>query len=411
MYGRFGSLCEEIPVLQRRTRLPAAPKLTILLALLLLAAIPAAAEAKKYKVDGRVKGAPAAKGGAVSVPLQLTGKAGRKLGLGTRRVSVRISRRARLPLSGSGAKGASRLRASGLRAGDRVKGVTSLSRKARRRMRYTPVPTLKLKRVKVIRNARRLAPPGAAPAAPRTLDQALAELPGRVLALTAKVGEFGTLPQQIEAQKLQLESLGTGLEGVTLAFETLTENLEARGVGFEGLALSVEALVLRVEALEQSTSAVEDSLGLMESGIGTIGGALEELATIAPLLSSQASLIRSFPGAEAQVMALDEALRRIESRLGAAETGLGTIGSNVAGLNAAMASLANAVNGVAATALSGDPGTVQAAVNSLGGGVANLEAAFGRLASLNGAAGELVGLEADAVALEGMVVRLGFLGD
>ena len=119
-------------MLHHRTRPPrgrTAAKGATLLALVMLVAVPAAAEAKNYKVDGRVKGAPAAKGGAVAVPLQLTGKAGRKLGLGTRRVSVRISRRARLPLSGSGAKGASRLRASGLRAGDRVKGVTSLSRK------------------------------------------------------------------------------------------------------------------------------------------------------------------------------------------------------------------------------------------------------------------------------------------
>jgi hypothetical protein len=377
-----------------------------LLALLMLAAIPAAAEAKNFKVDGRVKGAPTAKGGAVSVPLQLTKQAGRKLKLGTRNVVVSIKRRARLPLSGSGAQGASRLRATGLQAGDRLKGVTSLTRKARRRMRYTPRPRLKLKRARAIRNARRLAPPGQPPAAaPRTFEQALAELPGRVMALNAKVGEFGTLGQQIEAQKLQLESLGTGIEGVTTAFESVTTALEARP-GFEGVLASVEMLLLRIEGLEASTAAVETTLGSLESGIGTIGGALTELATIAPLLASQASLIKQFPGAESQVMALDETLRRIESRIGSAEAALATIGSNVGGLNASMSAFASAVTGVSGIAASGDLATVQAAVNGLGAGVANLESGFGALASLNGAASAIVGLEADAVALEGMVEAL-----
>jgi prefoldin subunit 5 len=387
-----------------------------LLALLIpvLVAVPAAAEAKNYKVDGRVKGAPTAKGGTVSVPLQLTRAAGNKLRLGTRNVRVSIKRRARLRLSGSAAQGASRLAATGLRAGDRLKGVTSLTRKAKRRMRYTAVPKLKLKRGRVIRNARRLAPPGPpAAAAPRTFEQVLAELPGRVLALNAKVGEFGSLPQQIEAQKLQLESLGTGLEGVTMAFETLTTNVESNpgfelDPGFEALLVQVEALVARVELLEGSTTAVEDALGQLESGIGTIGGALEQLTTMAPLLASQAALIKSFPGAEAQVMAIDETLRRIESRLAAAEAAIGNIGGNVGALNAQMATLTAQVNAAANTAanLGADATAVQNAVNGLAGPVGSLVSAFGGLGSLGGVATELAGLEADAVALEGAVELL-----
>jgi hypothetical protein len=400
-------------VLHRRTRLPAAPKLTILLALVLLVAIPAAAEAKNYKVDGRVKGAPTVRGKAVTVNFQLTRAVGRKLKLGTRAVRISIKRRARLPLSGSAAQ-AARLAASKLQAGDRIKGVTSLTRKARKRMRYVPRPTLKVRRARVIRNARRLAPGGGGGggggggpvAAPRTLEQALAELPGRVMALNAKVGEFGSLPQQIEAQKLQLESLGTGLEGVTTAFEALTTAVEARGVGFEGLLLTVEGLVLQVEGVEASTSAVEDQLGLLESGIGKIGGALQELTLIAPLLASQAALIKSFPGAEAQVMALDETLRRIESRLGAAEAAIGGIGANVGALNAQMATLAAQVNAVSVTAASGDLGTVTAAVNGLSAGVGSLQSAFAGLGGLGGAATEVAGLEADGVALEGQVEML-----
>jgi hypothetical protein len=382
------------------------PRRVTLLALLVLVALPAAAEAKNFKVDGRVKGAPTARGGAVTVPLQLTRAAGNKLRLGTRNVRVSIKRRARLRLSGSAAQGARRLAPSGLRAGDRLKGITSLTRKARRRMRYTAVPKLKLKRARVIRNARRLAPPGsAAPAAPRTLDQALSEMPGRVTALNAKVGEFGSLPQQIEQQKLVLEGLGTGLEGVTTAFETLTSAVEARP-DLVVLVLTVEGLVLRVEALEGSTAAVEESLSQLESGIGTIGGALQELTTIAPLLATQASFIRSFPGAEAQVMALDETLRRIESRIAAAERAIGSIGSGVGALNAQMAAFAGQVNAVAANAVSAPAATVQADVNGLAGGVASLESAFAGLGGLGGAAAEIAGLAGDAVALEGMVEAL-----
>jgi prefoldin subunit 5 len=396
-------------VLHSPTR-PALGRLTArrvsLLALLILVAVPAAAEAKNFKVDGRVKGAPTASGRAVTVPLQLTRAAGNKLRLGTRNVRVSIKRRARLRLSGSGAQGASRLAPSGLRAGDRLKGVTSLSRKARRRMRYTAVPKLRLKRVRVIRNARRLAPPAPPAAAPRTLEQALSELPGRVASLNAKVGEFGTLPQQIEAQKLQLEGLSTGIDSVNTAFESLTTAVEGRGAGFEGVLLTVEGLVLRIEGLEGSMSAVTDALSQLESALGTIGGTLEQLTIMAPMLASQAALIRSFPGAEAQVMALDETIRRIESRLAAAERAIGTIGPSVGSLNAQMASFASQVNAVAGTAASADLGTVQNAVNGLAGGIASLEGAFAGLAGLNGAMAELAGFEADAVALEGMVEAL-----
>jgi outer membrane murein-binding lipoprotein Lpp len=398
-------------VLQNRTRRPAGRstvKLASLLAVILLVAVPAAAEAKNFKVDGRVKGAPTAKGRTVSVPVQLTRAAGNKLRLGTRNVRVSIKRRARLRLSGSAAQGASRLAATGLRAGDRLKGITSLTRKARKRMRYTAVPKLKLKRGRVIRNARRLAPPSGPPpaaATPRTLEQALAELPGRVMALNAKVGEFGTLHQQIEAQRLQLEQLTTGLEGVTTAYEALMSALEAR-TGFEGVVATVEGQVLRLELIEGSTTAVEESLSQLESGIGTIGGTLEQLTLMAPLLASQGALIRSFPGAEAQIMALDETIRRIESRIGAAEAAIGNIGSNVGALSAQMATLASQVNAVAGIAASGDLGTVQAAVNGLAGGLANLEFAFAGLGSLGGAAAEVAALEADAVALEAMVEGL-----
>lgn len=79
---------------------PTARRVTLLALLIpVLVAVPAAAEAKNYKVDGRVTGVPTASGGAVTVPLQLTREAGNKLRLGTRDVRVKIKRPARVRLS------------------------------------------------------------------------------------------------------------------------------------------------------------------------------------------------------------------------------------------------------------------------------------------------------------------------
>jgi hypothetical protein len=398
-------------VLRQRTR-PAvnrfAPTRAALLALLLLAAVPAAAQGKNFKVDGRVTGPPTVKGGAVTAPLQLTNRTARGLNLGTRRVNVRLSRRARLPLSGSGAS-ASRLAPSGLQAGDRLTGVTSLSGKARRRMRWQARPTLKLKRGRVTRRAPRGPSSLATPPVPRTPEQIVSDLAARVASLTLRAGELGALPQQIEARKLQLESLGTGLEGVTTSFESLTSALEAREgtvdqFALDALLASIEALVLRVEALESGTDAVETALGTLESALSTIGSALQELAPTAAIIGTQIELIKQFPGALAQVTALDEALRRIESRLGAAEAALGSLGSATDGLNGSMASLVNAVNALAGSAATADLASVSAGVNGLAGNVASLESGFGGLqTTMAGVAPAAIGLEGDALALEGMV--------
>ena len=140
---------------------PVVGRLTLLV-LLLLAGIPAAAHATTLKVDGRVTGLPTVKGGAVAVPLELTKRARRALKLGTRSVRVRLSRRARLPLSGAGASGASRLAPSALRAGDRLKGV-SRSRTARFRLRHRHRPTLKLASARVAALARHWPGPGSDP--------------------------------------------------------------------------------------------------------------------------------------------------------------------------------------------------------------------------------------------------------
>jgi prefoldin subunit 5 len=397
-------------------------KRSAFIAVLLVAAIPAAAEARTFTVDGRVTGPPSARGGAVLVPLQLTQRAGRAMKLGTRHVRVRLNRRARLALSGAGARGATRLAPSALRNGDRLKGVTSLSKKARQRLRRRFRPTLKVRRARVIRAGRRvLAPapgpgaPGApgAPAAPRTFEQIVADLGTQATALSLRVGEFGPLGQKIAAQLLQLESLATGIEGVTTSFESLTTALEGLEgtvdeAALEALLLNVEALSVRVEGLEAGLGAVETTLGELEGALSTLASAAESLAPTAAILATQVALIRQIPGAEAQVTALEGTISALNGRLNTAEAALNSFGADVSGLMANMASIANGINALAAAAGSGASlASLSAGVNFIGGGIGGLESGFAGLQATGAAlAPTVLSIQADAAVLETSVESL-----
>jgi outer membrane murein-binding lipoprotein Lpp len=384
-----------------------------LLALVLLAAIPVAAEARTFKVDGRVTGPPTAKGGAVTVSFQLTGRAGRALKLGTRRVRVRF-RRARLPLSG--AAGVRRLAPRALRPGDRLKGVTSLSKKARLRMRYRARPTLKLRRPRVIRRVRRSrrapVPPSSAVPLSRTPQQIVMDIGTRATALSGRIGEFGSFSRQIE--RLETLRLPVGLAGVTLAFESLTAALDGRSstdAAFEPLLAEVEALAPGADWLGPAMGAVNTSLSTWRA-LGMIGDAVETLAVEAPLLATQIELLKQIPGVLAQVIAIEEALMRIEGRLDAVEAASGALSSSTRDVTAGMASLTDAVNALATDVEAGaDLASTSAGVDALATDVAGLASRFGALqASMDQYAPALDGLLADAAALEGMVDGLEALG-
>jgi len=391
---------------------PAAKRAAVL-ALLLLAAIPAVAQARTFKVDGRVTGPPTARAGAVTLPLHLTNRVGRALKLGTRRVRVRF-KRARLPVSG--AVGARRLAPRALRAGDRLKGVTSLSDKTRRRLRYRSRPTLKLRRVRVIRGARR-GRGGPAPisfAAPlsRTPKLIVRAIGARETTLSGRVGKFGSLTQQIA--NLQTLSLPVGLAGVTVAFESLKTALEDRAStdpAFAPLLADVEALAPGAEWLGPVMGAVDTSLRTTRA-LGMIGDAVETLAVQAPVLATQIALLQQIPGVLAQITAIDEALSRIEGRLDAVEAASGSLRSSAGELNAGMGSLANDVDAQATAAEAGDDvASLTAGVDALATDVAGLASGFGALqTSMNEFAPTLDGLYADAVALEAMVEGLEALG-
>ena len=386
---------------------------TALLALVLLASIPAAAEARTFKVDGRVTGPPTAKGGAVTVPLQLTRRAGRALTLGTRRVRVRF-RRARLPLSG--AAGVRRLAPRALRNGDRLKGVTSLSRKARLRLRYRSRPTLKLRRPRVIRAVRRgrAAPrvpaPPAAPA--RTPEQIVADIGARATALSGRIGRFSSLTQQVA--RLQTLRLPLGLAGVTVAFESLTTALENRAStdpAFGPLLAEVEALAPGADWLGTAMGAVDTSVRISHVLI-VIGDAVETLAVDSVVLATHIELLKQIPGGLAQLVAIEEALGRIDGRLAAVEVASGSLDSSTRELNDGMASLADATDALATSAEAGDePASLSAGLDALASDVAGLDSGFAALqTSLDGVGPELDGLQADAATLEAMVEALEALG-
>jgi hypothetical protein len=385
-----------------------------LLALVLLAASPAAAEARTFKVDGRVAGPPTAKGGAVTVPLQLTGRAGRALKLGTRRVRVRF-RRARLPLSGA-AGVRRRLAPRALRNGDRLKGVTSLSKKARLRLRYRARPTLKLRRPRVIRRVRRSRaaplPPSAAVPLVRTPEQIVRDIGTRATALSIRIGAFGSLSEQIA--RLATLRLPVGLAGVTLAFQSLTAALEGRSstdAAFGPLLAEVEALAPGAEWLGPAMGAVNTSLRTSHVLI-VIGDAVETLAVQAPLLATQIELLKQIPGVLAQVTAIEEALTRIEGRLDAVDAASGSLSSSTRDVTAGMASLTDAANAQATAVEAGaDLTSTSAGVDALATDVAAVGSGFTALqTSLDGVGPELDGLQADAATLEAMVEALEALG-
>jgi hypothetical protein len=369
----------------------------------LLAALPAAAQARTFKIEGVVTGPPAARGGAVTVPFKVTPRVGRELNFGTRNVSVRLGRRASLRLSGAGASGASRLSPTRLQAGDRLKGVTSLSRRARMRLRWHFRPSLKLKRARVIRPAPRAPAPPRGIVGPRTLalpgfsgipgppgtplDQIAAHLATQASALAARADEAGPLAQKIEAQGTELETLKKGIEGVggiegvATALESLRTALE--GVtGSEALQAEVDALRLRVEALEDGIGAIDSTLGELGGALSKIRGAAEKLVPAAGNIVAQVAAIQQTAGAQAMVTSLDAAATGLNGRLDTIDAGLGSLASGTAALIAAMASLTTTVNDLTAAAVSGaDLATLTAGVNTLGPAVAALETGFGGLAA------------------------------
>jgi hypothetical protein len=384
----------------------------LLVALCLLAAVPAA-EARNFKVDGRVTGPPTATSRAVTVPLHLTKRTGRALKLGTRRVRVRF-RRARLPLSG--AARARRLAPRALIAGDRLKGVTSLSKKTRRRLRYHARPTLKLRRPRVIRRSRRArggpAPPSMAPPPGRTAEQIVRDIGARAAALSGRVGRFGSLTQQVA--NLQTLSLPVGLTRVTLAFESLKTALGDRSSTepeFEPLLADVEALAPGADWLGASMGAIDTSLRTTRA-LGMIGDAIETLAVDSVVLATQIGFLQQIPGLLAQLTAIEDALIRIEGRLAAVDAASASLGTHTRELNAGMGSLTDDANGLATDAEAGaDLASMTPGVDALATDVAALGTGFGALqTSLNGFAPTLDGLYADAVALEAMVEGLEALG-
>src|SRR5918998_5029311 len=392
-----------VPVLRNRRLQPidrSATRRASLVVVALLAALPAAAHARTFKIEGVVTGPPAARSGAVTVPFKVTPRVGRALNFGTRNVSVRLGRRAPLRLSGAGASGASRLSPTRLRAGDRLKGVTSLSRRARMRLRWHFRPSLKLKRARVIRPAPRpLAPPrgivgprtfplpgfSGIPGPPGTpLGQIAAHLATQASALAARADEAGPLAQKIEAQRLQQDPLETEIEELTTALVSLGTALDV--LGLVALRDEVEALRARVEELKDQIGPIDSTLGELDGALSKVRGAAEKLVPAVGNISAQVAAIQQTAGAQAVVTSLDAGATNLNGRLDTVEAGLGSLASNTIALITAMDSLDDAVLAVETAAGSGaDIATLTTGVNGLVTAVAALETGFGGLAATSNA--------------------------
>lgn len=388
-------------------------KHTALLTLLLVAALPAAAEARTYKVDGRVTGPPTAKRGTVTVPLQLTARAGRALKLGTRRVRVRF-RRARLPLVGAARR--VRIAPRALRNGDRLRGVTKVSKKTRRRLRYRARPALKLRRVRVVRASRRRQAAPFVPAPPvaltRTPAQVLRDIGTRATNLSVRIGRLGSFTRQIE--RLQTLRLPLGLASVTAAFESLRAALEERAStepAFEPLLAELETVAPGADWLGTAVGAVNTSFRTTQVLI-VLGDAVETLATDSVFLAAHAELFQQIPGVLEQLVAIEEALGRVESGLAGVEAASGSLGALTTELNDGMGSLADAAGELATAAQeAADPATLSPGIDALAGDVAGVGSDFGALqASLDQLGPALDSLHGDAQALSAMVEALEGLG-
>jgi prefoldin subunit 5 len=393
---------------------PAASWATLIV-VVLLAALPAAAQARTFKIEGVVTGPPAARGSAATVPLKVTPRVGRALNFGTRNVSVRLARRSRLRLSGAGASGASRLSPTRLRAGDRLKGVTSLSRRARMRLRWHFRPSLKLKRARVIRPAprplapprdivgrRTFPPPGSSgiPGPPGTpLGQIAAHLATQASALAARGDEAGPLAQKIDAQGPQLDALETGIEQLTTGLESLRTALDL--LGLVALRDQVEDLRARVEVLKDQIGPIDSTLGELDGALSKVRGAAEKLVPAVGNIAGQVTAIQQTAGAQAVVTSLDAAATSLNGGLDTVEAGLGSLASDTAALIAAMESLADTVDALTAAAGSGTD------LAALTAGVNTLETGFGRLAATSNALAPVAdAIETEAPELEKAVGEL-----
>jgi hypothetical protein len=383
-----------------------------LLALLLLAAIPAAAQARNYQVDARVTGSPVAKGGSVTLSVVLSKRSGRAVKVGTRRVRVKF-KRARLPVVGGGAR-ASRMAPRALRAGHRLRGVTSLTKKSRRRLRYTARPTLKLKRVKVVRSVRRQH--GAVPRPvfvppPSGTQQIIRSISTRSTTLSSRIGRLSSINQQFARMKTLL--LPVGLAGVTAAFQPLTAALEGRAgsdSAFEPLVAEVGAIGPSGDWLGTATGAINASVRITRT-MASIGDAVETLAATSSTLGAQPALLGQMPGLAEQLATIDAALSRIEGRLGAVEAGADALLSGTDIVNDAMSAASGAAGDVTSDAAAADLATVSAGVDTLAARMASLAYGFATLqATMDGLNAELDGLDAVATTLETMVEGLEALG-
>jgi hypothetical protein len=188
-------------------------------ALMLFGAVDASA--RVVVVTGQVLAPSASAGPAVSVPVLLTPRAERRLGVGTPVVRLLVRRRARVAAPQPFGSGHVKIAPSAIRAGDGVLARIRVRPALRRRARKQAVPSLRVRSLRVNSRSSALTTDELAQLMV-TLQAQLAVLAQRMDQLAAAQGAgIPDLQQQIDAVQAGMDDLATQLAAVEETLQDL----------------------------------------------------------------------------------------------------------------------------------------------------------------------------------------------
>lgn len=329
-----------------------------------LAAVAAAAPpagAAAVTIDGHAIAPPVVKGQRVLTTIVLTARAERAARLRKGVVRVSVPRRALLrapkptatTATGAATRGTTKVSPLTIRVGDRIRGVTSLTRKSRARLARRPLPTLTLRSSRILSRASILSNDELQRMI-EGLGEQLRALAARVDALaTSTTASIGALNGRIDVSTARINQLDSGLSTLRGLLALLAERVDALELGagdggvdgsaLQGLRNDLDGLLGRVGLLEGLT----DGLGLNLGNLGaTVSGLLgsmaaaesriDDLVSISGLLSDRLddarSLLGQVPDLIAQVGGIDSALSALTGRVTGAEGLIDGLGSALGGV-------------------------------------------------------------------------------
>lgn len=410
-----------------------------LCALVLLAAVPAPAAAAAVAIDGHVIAPPTTNGKRVTVTLVLTARSERAARLQKAVVRIGVPRRTLLTAPAPGAKPGARrtVRVSPLtiRLGDRVRGTTRFTRKARVRLRRQVLPTLTLRGSRLLSRTSMLSNDELQRMI-ESLGEQLRTLSARVDALAAATTTgFRSLEGRLGATSARTDQLAGSVASLGSLLATLAGRVETLEVApapggadpavLQGLRDDIDGLLGRVGSLEGVTSGLGVDLGQLNSTVGGLLGSMSDaesritdLIGVTGALGTQLDAARGVldqvPGLVAQVTGIDSALTGLTGRVTSTEDLVSRLDSAVGNVRSGLDDLTT-LTGSLVTGLDAQRLELQALDTALSGLASNLGAVTADVGLLQGAVSGLdttvAGLGGDLGALGGQVTRLQVVSD